>query len=93
MRVQDTDWYKERPPLIQQKIDAYPPDRLYRQKSTGRIVYLYSYEEGDDGQCEMCTITITKRFNPTCVLDRRVFDVPLEDLEEMEGYRIVPEEE
>jgi len=91
--VQDSKWYKARPPLIQQKIDLYPPDRLYRQKSTGRIVYLYSYEEGEDGLCETCTITITKRFNPTCVLNRRVFGVRLDDLEEVEGYRVVPEDE
>jgi hypothetical protein len=56
------------------------------------IVYLHSYDEGKDGSCDTCTITITKRFNPTCVLDRRVFGVKLDDLEEVEGYRIVPEE-
>lgn len=93
MRVQDTDWYKARPLLIQQKIDLYPPDRLYRMKSTQQIVYLYSYEENDDGLCETCTITITRKFNPTCVLDRRVFGVRLDDLEEVEGYRVVPDGE
>ena len=81
MKVQETRWYRERPLSVQRAIDRWPPDQLYRIKSTGQVAFLYSYGEAEDGTCTTCTVCVTRRYNPTCLRERSVFGVPLEDLE------------
>lgn len=83
MRVQDSRWYRSRPPYVKQKIDAYPPNKFYKLKSTGQIVRIASYEERVKGQCTTCKVNVTKRYNPEVIMERTVFWVSFEDLEEI----------
>lgn len=89
MRIQDTKWYNERPPLIQQRIDEYPPQYLYRNRKNNQIVQLYSYDEGHDGSCKTCTVSVLQKNNPHIILvmERNVFGVPLDDLERLDILR------
>jgi hypothetical protein len=90
VRVQDSKWYKSRPPYVKQKIDAYPPNKFYRLKSTGQIAWIASYEEREKGQCTTCKVNVTRRYNPEVITERTVFGVPFEDLEEIaEGEEYV----
>lgn len=85
VRVQDTDWYKSRPPAVQRRIDEDPPSGLYRLRSTGQIVWLYSYGEGADGQCDTCTVVVSGKYNPGVVVERGVFGVSFADLEPIDA--------
>ena len=94
MDVQETEWYQAQPPLIQQRIDEYPPHYLYRNTRTGYRVVLYSYDEGEDRQCTTCTVLILQLYNPeSIVLERRVFGVLLTDLERLPVQRNMDAEE
>jgi len=82
MKLSETDWFLARPRAIQQAILKYPPGK-YKLKSTGHIMELYSYEEDEDGSCNTCTGTITYENNQHLLFERKVFDIPLEDLEKI----------
>ena len=69
-------WIETRPKSIQKMIKKFPPDILYRMKSTGHRVALYSYEE--DGTM---TVLVTGKYNKLS-LERRVFGIKAEDLVE-----------
>lgn len=48
-------WFESRPPEIQAAITQYPPDRLYRLKSSGHLVVLTSYvERRGTWKCAIC---------------------------------------
>lgn len=81
-KPQGTEWYRTRPLAVQKRIDEYPPTWLYRMRSTGQIVYLYSYTEEDD-VCDTCIVDIVPAYNPGMIVARRVFDVSLNDLEKL----------
>ncbi len=69
-------WVKSRPVVVREICRRLPPDRLYRMKSTGQRVTLYSYsEEGS------VTVNITGEYN-AIVFDRQVFGIDPNDLEE-----------
>jgi hypothetical protein len=73
-------WVNSRPPVIQDLCYQLPPDNLYRRKSSGDKVTIYSYEE--DGTV---TVSVQRKYNPGCCLfDRRVFGVSPEDLKVVE---------
>jgi hypothetical protein len=42
-------WLEGRPPVIQDLARRFPPEGLYRIKSTGQVCQLYSYTEFRDG--------------------------------------------
>lgn len=71
------EWVASRPPMIQEMCRKYPPDRLYRMKSTGRLVTMYSYSE--DGTV---TVNVSSNHNEGLFFDRSVFGVDPADLEE-----------
>lgn len=74
------DWVATRPDLIRQMCDQYPPDRLYRLKSSGHRVTVYSYSE--DGTV---TVLVMRQWNNPLAFERRVFGIdPIADLEECE---------
>lgn len=56
--IKETDWYKERPDIIKQAVEILPPMQLYRVKSTGQQVSLYSYHEAET--IEEVTVTVVK---------------------------------
>jgi hypothetical protein len=69
-------WVKTRPPVVRAVCEKLPPDRLYRLKSTGARVTLYSYSE--DGTV---TVDISGTYN-ALVFERQVFGISPDDLEE-----------
>lgn len=76
-------WIESRPPAVREAIIKYPPDRLYKMKTTGQLVFIYCYSSNDDDTvCEHCTVSVTHKYNPECLVERNVFNVPLADLED-----------
>jgi hypothetical protein len=69
-------WLAERPPLIQDIVEKYPPDRLYRLKTTKQRVTIQIYHV--DGTV---TVFVSGQYN-LCVFDRNVFGISVTDLEE-----------
>lgn len=70
------NWVKTRPPIIQEMCKKFPPNRLYRLKTTGHRVTLYSFCE--DGTI---SVNVTGKYN-AIVFDRCVFGIHPDDLEE-----------
>jgi hypothetical protein len=70
------EWVSGRPPVVQDLCRKLPPDLLYRMKSTGHRVTVYSY--GEDGTV---TVLVTGDYN-LVTFDREVFGIKPEDLEE-----------
>ncbi len=70
------EWVKTRPECIRVLCERFTPDRLYRLKSTGSRVTIYSYSEDNT-----LTVDITGDYNAH-MMDRRVFGINPDDLEE-----------
>ena len=70
------EWVATRPPVVQELCTRFFPDRLYRLKSSGHRVTLYSFSE--DGTI---TVNITGEYN-VIMFDRQVFGINPADLEE-----------
>lgn len=87
--LKQSDWYKERPEVIQQAVNTLPPIHYYRVKETGKQCYIVSYEEPESGQVEDVTVTVQKTGKGGYmeklglgVLDtNQVFGYKLDDLE------------
>lgn len=87
-----TDWYKERPTVIQQAIDLLPPIDLLRFKESKKECYIISYAEPESSLLEDVTVTVQKTGNggPMAkmglgMLDtNQVFGVKINDLEKVE---------
>ena len=54
-------WLSKKPKVIKEMVAQCPPDRLYRMKSTGHKVTLYSYAED-----KPVTIFVTAQYNAVC---------------------------
>jgi hypothetical protein len=83
--IKQTDWYKERPKIIQKAIDILPPSKMYKFKSSGKQCFLISYEEPESGKFEDVTVTVKKTGKGSALgsLDTNsVFGVKLDELEE-----------
>lgn len=70
------EWVATRPLPIQILCEQFPPNRLYRMKSTGQRVTIYAYYENNT-----VDVNITRQFNYH-IYDRRVFGVDVGNLEE-----------
>ena len=70
------EWVKTRPECIRLLCERFPPDTLYRLKSTGSRVTIYSYSETNT-----VTVNITGQYNAH-MMDRQVFGIDPDDLEE-----------
>ena len=70
------EWVATRPESVQKLCRQLPPNRLYRLKTSGHRVTLYSYCE--DGTL---TVEVSGEYNAV-MFDRRVFGIKPEDLEE-----------
>ena len=70
------EWVASRPQIIKDLCDLYPPYNLYRLKSSGHRVTLYSYSE--DGTV---TVNVSGEYNAV-MFDWQVFGIKPEDLEE-----------
>lgn len=69
-------WLATRPTVIQELAAQFTGDRLYRLKSTGHRVTIYSYLE--DGTM---TVLVTGKYNRV-MFERRVFGIKPEELVE-----------
>lgn len=76
-------WIAERPPAIRVVAERIPPWHKYRMRSTGQIVTLAAYEEGDDGSCTTVRVRIDPEDNPDRAMffARSVFGIAWDDLE------------
>ena len=88
--LKQTDWYKERPAVIQDAIDLLPPTKIYRFKESKKQCHLISYEEPYSKKLDDVTVTVQKT-GVGGVMDEmgigsldtnQVFGVKLTDLEE-----------
>lgn len=87
--LKQTDWYKERPEIIQQAICKLPPIQLYKFKDSGKQCQIYSFEEPESGKFEDVTCTVKKtgiggvmaKIGLGVLDTNSVFGVPLDDLE------------
>lgn len=85
--LKQTDWYKERPTIIQQAIDLLPPTKMYRFKDSKKQCHLVSYDEPNTNELDDVTVTVQKTGVGGILglgeLDiNKVFGVKLADLEE-----------
>lgn len=69
-------WIDERPDVIKAVIAKTPPNLLYRLKTTGQRVTLYSYAESGT-----VSVVVSGQFNLTD-FERKVFGVNPDNLEE-----------
>ena len=70
------EWVSSRPESIHSMCREFPPNKLYKLKSTGHRVTISSYSE--DGTC---TVVVSGRFNMVS-MERQVFGIKPEDLVE-----------
>ena len=87
--LKETDWYNERPAIIQQAINILSPTEMYKFKTTGKECYIISYEEPESGNVEDVTLTVQKtgkggameKLGLSSLDTNQVFGVKLDDLE------------
>jgi hypothetical protein len=72
------NWISSRPKAVQDLARRFPPNKLFRLKSSGHRVYLYSYFE--DGTL---TVVVDGKYNMVA-FERKVFGIKPEALEECE---------
>lgn len=73
-------WLAERPPHVRTVAEKFPPNRLYRLKTSGHRVTVYSFSE-EAGGCVTAKVNVTAEYN-LVDFERQVFGVNPEDLEE-----------
>lgn len=74
------EWLESRPPAIRDLACRFPPNKLYRLKSSGHRVTIASYEEHEDGTVGF-RVNVGGDYN--CVaFERSVFGIPADGLEE-----------
>lgn len=83
-------WLAGRPKRVREMVEAHPPDRLYRLKTTGQYVTIEAYAE--DGTVRVVVWAV---LNPSYPVSFDVFGVDPEDLEECDipdgvGFRGTP---
>lgn len=86
-------WVKERPPIIQDLCARFQPNRLYRLKSTRRLVIPISFTEEEDGTATI-TVIVPQSLNSLGLIpSRRVFGIKPDSVEEVdlpEGLPVLP---
>jgi hypothetical protein len=80
-KLQQSAWYKALSEKVRKRVDAYPPTKKYRMKTTGRIVTLVSYDEDKNGDCNSVTVDLSRDDNPSLLFEREVFGVEFDELE------------
>ena len=80
-KLQQSAWYKALSDKVRARVDAYPPTKKYRMKTTGRIITLVSYDEDTNGDCHTATVDVSRDDNPSLLFERQVFGVEFHELE------------
>ena len=70
-------WKNGRPKVMLDLAERFPPNILFRLKTTGQRVYPVSYNE--DGTLKVC---VSAQFNAIATFERNVFGINPDDLEE-----------
>ena len=70
------EWIATRPPIIQDLVKRFPPDRLYLLKTSNHRVTITAYSEGGT-----LTVDVTGKYN-RIIFDRQVFGINPDNLEE-----------
>lgn len=73
-------WVRSRPPAIRAVAEKFDPWSLYRMKSTGQRVRIYSFTEGEP---VTLTVLVLAEFN-LVLFETQVFGIAPEDLEPCE---------
>ncbi len=88
----ETDWYKERPKVIQEACCILPPIRQYRFKNSKKECVIISFDEPESGKIEDVTVMVQKtgKGGPMAEMGlgsldtNKVFGLKLDDLEPIE---------
>ena len=88
--IKESDWYKERPKIIQKAINLLSPAKLYKIKSSGKQCHLISYYEPHSEKFCDVTLTVQKtgiggamaKMGLSTLDTNQVFGVKITDLEE-----------
>lgn len=75
------DWVVSRPENVRRVAEKFDPWSLYRMKSTGHLVTLFSFNEAEDRVT--VTVTVSGDYN-LVVFERNVFGIDPDDLEPCE---------
>ncbi len=75
------DFLNQRPPRVRAVAERLPPWNLYRMKSTGHRVTVFSFDQPEVGGEVTLTVIVLKRWNPSIKVERRVFGIKPDDLE------------
>lgn len=78
--AQWNEWVAERPPAIREVAAKFPPWGLYRLKSSGHRVTVYSFQNSDP---VTMTVLVLAEYN-LVDFERGVFGIPSDDLEPCE---------
>lgn len=79
------DWVQSRPDSVREIAEKVLPWKLYRLKSSGHVVTLYSIDEPVDGGTPTLKVQVLNRYNDNLAFERTVFGIRLEDLEEIQS--------
>lgn len=77
------EWVAERPSKVKDVAEKVFPWKLYKLKTSGHFVTLYSIDEPKDGSEPTLKVDVSREFNQNLEFERRVFGIRLEDLEEV----------
>jgi hypothetical protein len=72
-------WLAERPPQVRALAERFPPNQLFRLKTTGQIVSTLAFAE--DGTLR---VLLDQKYNPAAIWSREVFGINPDDLEPCE---------
>jgi hypothetical protein len=76
------EWGASRPPAVQELAKRFLPWKLYKLKSSGHRVTIYSIGEPiEAGKTLTFTVNVLGKYNRVA-FERRVFGIPPDDLEE-----------
>jgi len=79
-KMEWAEFVATRPPNVRKIAGTISPWKLYRLKSTGHRVTIYSFDEHKDGTVT-CSVVVSGEYN-TVLFARRVFGIKPSDLEE-----------
>jgi hypothetical protein len=88
-KIEATAWFQTRPRVVQEAIRLYPNFRTYLMPKTNEIVRIHAYSEGKapDGKVYVGVDVVGRADAPKetwPALRRRVFGIPLTELEPFE---------
>ena len=74
-------WVAERPEKVRLVAERFQPWNLYRLKSSGHDVTIYSFDEPKGDEPITLNVLVLHEYNPGLAFERRVFGIEPDDLE------------